>query len=363
MVLKSDILDKLLATPENAVEHLDLVYVDYRDFPIVRLKQGEQFQYLVQNSPLEEREVLERINDLVIPPAWEDVRITEKPNGHLQAVGIDGKQRRQYRYHPLWQRIRNQTKFYKLGAFGRALPNIRKQVENDLDQPGWPRAKVMALVIRLMEETHIRIGNEQYAKRNKTYGLTTLRSKHLVDEGNKLRFEFTGKRGKKHKVTLRNKKLVRLVNRCEEIPGWEIFKFFDEDGKKQQVESGMVNAYLQQISSEYFTAKDFRTWGASLVFFEYLKDHLQGQNPDDYDKLILRSYDAAAESLGNTRNVCRKYYVHPGIPESLKKGQIEDHFANSEKMQDRQHFSANERAMLQLISSYEPKLPSATQDS
>lgn len=356
MVLKTDILEKLLSTPENAVEHLDLVYVDYRDFPILRLKKGEQFQYLIQDSPLQEKEVLERIDELVIPPAWQDVRITDKPNGHLQAVGVDGKKRRQYRYHPLWQRIRNQTKFYKLGAFGRALPEIRKQVQKDLELEGWPREKVMALVISLMEETHIRIGNKQYAERNNTYGLTTLRSRHLVDEGNRLRFEFTGKRGKKHRVTLRNKQLVRLVNRCEEIPGWELFKFFDENGKKQPVESGMVNAYLQQISSEYFTAKDFRTWGASLVFFEYLKDNAGEVKRSGYDKLLLRAYDAAAESLGNTRNVCRKYYVHPGIPAALENGQIEEYFRTAERKSNSDYFTANEHGMLQLIASYEPEI-------
>ena len=196
--IKPKVLKALLTAPETAVEHLDLVYLDSDKLAIQRLKEKENFNYLLDGKPVLDIDHLKRIESLVIPPAWEAVRISHLPNGHLQAIGKDQRQRKQYRYHPIWTKVRNQTKFYKMGVFGEQLPKIRKKVDNDLDQKGWPKTKVMALIIRLMEETHIRIGSEQYSKRNKTYGLSTLRTRHVQSYQDKLKFEFTGKKGKKH---------------------------------------------------------------------------------------------------------------------------------------------------------------------
>lgn len=194
-------------------------------------------------KPYSKSNDLQRIESLVIPPAWEDVQISILANGHLQATGRDAKARKQYRYHAIWNKIKNQTKFFKMTEFGQALPKIRSQVEKDIILKTWTKKKVLALVIKLMEETHIRIGNRYYAKKNKTYGLTTLRNKHVHLYKNKLQFQFVGKKGKEHKITLRNKKLIQLVIKCEEIPGWELFQFYDENGEKHHVDSTMINEY------------------------------------------------------------------------------------------------------------------------
>ncbi len=353
--LKTSLLEAILKTPEIAVEQLNLVYVDRNQLAIERAKKESDFQYLLKGQPISEKQLLERIEKLVIPPAWQEVKIAHLENAHLQAVGKDAKKRRQYRYHPLWSKVRNQTKFYKMAAFGGRLPAIRKQVEKDLEQDGWPKTKVLALIIRLMEETHIRIGNEQYAKRNKTYGLSTLRTRHVKTFEDKVRFEFVGKKGKKHRVTLKNKKLIRLVNRCEEIPGWELFQFYDREGNKHSVDSGMVNAYLHQISGDLFTAKDFRTWAATVLFFDSLRQMPLTTTEKDCSKNILKAYDITAKELGNTRNVCRKYYVHPLLPMYYESGDLTAHINRIEHADEPLGFlSPTEEVLLDLIHDYRP---------
>ncbi len=346
---------KLIMTPEKVIDKLDLVYVNDDKLTIYRHKKDKGFIYKLNGEVLSNGHDIERIKNLVIPPAWENVRIAALDNGHLQAIGRDLKNRKQYRYHPLWQTIRNQTKFYKMYDFGKQLPKIRKQVDKDLEQIGWPKSKVLALIIRLMEETHIRIGNEQYAKRNKTYGLSTMRTRHLHIEKDKIKFQFVGKKGKKHSITLRNKKLMRLVNRCEEIPGWELFQYYDKQGEKHSIESGMVNKYLHNISGDLFTAKDFRTWSATTIFFEKLMELGISNNKKEIHKNILNAYDAAAEGLGNTRNVCRKYYVHPAIISGYKDGSIEKVFNRIDTSnQSADYFTNTESAILKLLSDYTP---------
>ncbi|TDQ32431.1 DNA topoisomerase-1 [Zeaxanthinibacter enoshimensis] len=353
----TELLDELLENPEKVISEFNLVYVYQDQLPIRRKRRSEGFIYLLNGKPLKLKKHLERINKLVIPPAWEDVRISDLANGHLQAIGKDNKSRKQYKYHELWSKIRNQTKFYKMASFGASLPGIREQVDEDLDQENWTKTKVLALVIRLMEETHIRIGNEQYARQNKTYGLSTLRDRHVKAYKDGLKFEFKGKRGKKHKVTLRNKKLVRLVNQCEEIPGWELFQYFDKDGEKHAIESGQVNEYIQEISGKSFTAKDFRTWAATLVFFESLKNMEFPESMEQKQKNILCAYDDAASELGNTRNVCRQYYVHPALPEYYESGKIGSYFELAEKKPGPdKFFTASEKALLKLIQGYKPDL-------
>ncbi len=352
---REKILQQLLTTPETVLEELDLVYVDDRQLPIARMRKGKGFTYQLKDKPVIDKDQLERIKGLVLPPAWKAVKITHLPNGHLQAVGMDEKNRKQYRYHSTWTKIRNQTKFYKMAAFGKKLPQIREQVDKDLGEKGWPKSKVVALVIKLMEETHIRIGSEQYAKRNKSYGLSTLRKKHLDLHKNKLKFEFTGKKGKKHAVTVRNKKLVRLVSRCEEIPGWELFQYYDDDGEKQAIESSMINEYLHEISGQFFTAKDFRTWAASVVFFDTLMDLETTSEPKEIHKNLLIGFDAASNALGNTRNVCRTYYVHPLLVSTYGEGSLKKSFDYVEKHRKKtNYFSPSETAILKLIEKYRP---------
>lgn len=283
------------------------------------------------------------------------MKITELHNGHLQAIGRDKKNRRQYRYHEDWMKIRNQTKFYKLVSFGESLPIIRKQVDKDLMNEAWPKNKIIALIVKLMEETHIRIGNEQYAKRNKTYGLSTMRKRHLNLFKERLRFEFIGKKGKKHTITLRNKKLIRLVSKCEEIPGWELFKYYDSDGNKNSVDSGMVNEYIHAVSGFLFSSKDFRTWAASLIFFNALYDMPATTSKKVKDSNVLNAFDLATKALGNSRNVCRKYYVHPYIVASYENDSIQEYFkkVNQERNPEEWH-SPSETALLSLLKSYKP---------
>lgn len=324
------------------------------ELPILRLKNGKTFEYLLNNRPLAKQDELQRIKELVIPPAWENVQISDLSNAHLQAFGYDLKKRIQYRYHPLWLKIRNRTKFYRMSAFGNVLPELRSKVEADLALHGWPRNKVLALVVRLMEETHIRIGSRQYAKRNKTYGLSTLRTKHVSVHKEKVRFKFTGKKGKKHDITLRNKKLITLVSKCEEIPGWELFQFFDKDGNKTAIDSGMVNDYIQQAVGDAFTAKDFRTWAGTVIFFDSLRSFPKTCDPKILHSNTLRAYDVVAKELGNTRNVCRKYYVHPLLPLEYEKGNLIEAFENVDTTTHSPNQSASEAVLLRLIQEYSP---------
>lgn len=352
--IKPDILvKKLLLEPEDALEYLNLTYVKDEHLNINRVKRKDIFTYTKAGNVITNKKHLARITKLVIPPAWSNVKIADLENGHLQATGRDAKLRKQYRYHEKWSKIRNQTKFYKMYQFGLALPKIRKHIEQDLNQTSFTKSKVLAIVIRLLEETHIRIGNQQYANRNKTYGLSTLRSKHIDIFKNKIKFEFTGKKGKQHCVTLRNKRLIKLVNQCEEIQGWELFKYFDDDGVKHNVDSTMVNTYLQKISAEYFTAKDFRTWSASLICLETLIDFGIETSEKKIKENIRSAIDASAKALGNTRNVARKYYVHPLIISSYKNGSFSKTIqAVHNNSANTKFLSTTEFALLKLLKDY-----------
>ncbi len=346
-----------MTAPETVLAELDLIYVDNRKLPIQRRRKKKGFDYVLKDKAINDVKLLDRIEGLVIPPAWENVRITNLVNGHLQAVGMDIKNRKQYRYHPTWLKIRNQTKFYRMAAFGKKLPHIRKQVEKDLRRKTLSKEKVIALVIKLMEETHIRIGSEQYAKRNKSYGLSTLRKKHVHLEKQKMRFEFVGKKGKEHSVTVRNKKLIKLVSQCEDIPGWELFQYYDDNGNKQQIESSMINEYLHAITDQFFTAKDFRTWAASVVFFDTLLELDAPADSKELSSNILTGYDAAAAALGNTRTVCRKYYIHPLLVSSYETGTLQKYFNFAEQQKESEpYFTPSESAILRLIKGYTPDI-------
>ncbi len=355
MTLDAEAVQTIKDNPEDAASLANLIYLSENELSIIRKRKGRGFSYQRNGEKISDEKHLDRIKSLVIPPAWENVKISHLHNGHLQVIGRDEKNRKQYLYHATWSKLRNQTKFYKMTEFGKILPKIRKTVEKDLDLPSMSQRKVLALIIRLMEETHIRIGNAYYAKNNKTYGLSTLRSRHLKTSKTNIKFEFIGKKGKEHSITVKNKKLVKLVNQCEEIPGWELFKFIDENGNKKSIDSGMINDYIHEISGDQFSAKDFRTWAASKIFFETLYE--EGYNKDEKEnkKNILTAFDAAAEGLGNTRAVCRSYYVHPNIVENYETGAIEPFFKKVKDNNSKNYstLSGTEKVMLEMIAGYE----------
>lgn len=354
MVLTSEEISSILTHPDKAAETAQLIYISEEDLSIERRRNKDEFVFYKKGKILKDEKVLLRIKKLVIPPGWEDVRICRQENGHLQVVGKDVKNRKQYIYHPNWTRLRNQTKFYKIAAFGKLLPKIRAQVDEDLDLHGMPQRKVLALVIRLMEETHIRIGNDCYAKRNKSYGLSTLRSRHLKVSRGRMKFHFIGKKGKEHSVTVRNKKLVRLINKCEEIPGWQVFKYYNADGEKRSVDSGMINEYIQEISGDMYSAKDFRTWGATKIFFETLREIGYTEDEKQNKKNIINALDVTADALGNTRSVCKSSYVHPQVIELYQDGGIKAYFKKVDRKRSNKDFiSHTEEVLLEMFRDFE----------
>lgn len=352
MKLKPKQVKKIVGRPEKAAEIVDLVYTTEDQLTIRRKKHGRGFMYFEKDVKIKDPKRLQRFKDLVIPPAWEEVRIAPDLNAHLQVIGKDSKGRTQYRYHPHWNKIRNSTKFYRMLAFGEVLSKIRAQVQKDLKQTQLNRSKVLALVISLMEETHIRIGNNYYAQKNKSYGLTTMRDKHVKQTEEGIKFEFLGKKGVEHSVELHDKKLRKLVLQCEEIPGWELFQYYDENGEHHQIDSGMVNTYIQEITGADFTAKDFRTWAASKIFLQNLIDFEQPDTPKQRNQNIVQACKNAAKELGNSPTVCRKYYIHPGL---IEKYEADESFADI-KLKNLpagiKNLDQTEKIMLSLIEHY-----------
>lgn len=303
-------LDKDLS---KAAKIADLVYVSDKDPGITRQKRGSGFVYFDGDQLVDNEETLQRIKKLAIPPAWTQVWICKKEAGHLQATGYDQKGRKQYRYHPQWGALRNETKFHRLYEFGKVLPSIRLKVEEDLAKKELSEEKVLATVLSLMERTFIRIGNDDYEKLYGSYGLTTLKDKHVKVNGSTVKFSFKGKKGIYHNITLHNRKLAKLVQTCRDIPGKELFQYFDEQGETHPVDSGMVNRYIKEASGGDFSAKDFRTWAGTLHMLQTFCSMETPEGQTDCKKNILAALDEVSHKLGNTRTVCKKYYVHPGI--------------------------------------------------
>ncbi|BAV07519.1 DNA topoisomerase-1 [Filimonas lacunae] len=298
---------------KDAASVVKLVYVSDSLPGITRHKKGNGFGYTFSNKPLTNKEELERIRKLAIPPAWENVWICALPNGHIQATGMDARKRKQYRYHAMWQVVRTETKFHHMYEFGKALPALRLQLENDIAQKQLCESKVLATVVSLMERTFIRIGNNEYEKLNGSYGLTTLKDKHVSFEGDKVRFSFIGKKGIDHDITLKSKRLAKIVKQCRDIPGKELFQYYDEEGKRHSIDSGMVNNYIQAATGMDFTAKDFRTWAGSLLALQTLCSAGEVLSETEGKRNINSMLDEVSAKLGNTRTVCKKYYVHPGL--------------------------------------------------
>ena len=281
---------------------------------IRRRRAGRGFVYLdADGRRVRDAETLRRIHALVIPPAWRDVWISSAPNGHIQAVGRDARGRKQYRYHARWRAVRDETKYTRMLVFARALPRVRAQVARDLARPGLPREKVLATVVRLLETTLIRIGNQEYARANKSFGLTTLRTRHVDVAGSEMRFEFRGKGGKTHAVGVRDPRVARVVRRLQDLPGQELFQYVDEDGERQTVDSADVNAYLREVTGDDFTAKDFRTWAGTVLAALALAEVRAFGTAREAKRNVVRAIERVASRLGNTPAICRKSYVHPEV--------------------------------------------------
>lgn len=312
--------------PVEAARAARLRYVHDTGPGIRRLRSGKGFRYRgPDGKSVTDEETLRRIRSLVIPPAWQDVWICPKPDGHIQATGRDSKGRKQYRYHPRWRELRDETKYTKMISFGEALPRIRAAIEADLGRPGLPREKVIATVVRLLEVTHIRVGNEEYARKNQSYGLTTLRTDHLDIEGSTLRFHFRGKSGKEHAIDVRDRRIARIVRQCSELPGHELFQYLAEDGTRHAIESADVNEYLKAAAGEEFTAKDFRTWAGTVLAARALKQYspdLEITSKTQAAKNIAQAIKSVAAHLGNTPAVCRKCYVHPAVLDAYLAGAL-----------------------------------------
>jgi DNA topoisomerase I len=290
---------------------------------IRRLKTGSGFRYRTEKgNAVRDPAVLARVKSLAIPPAWTDVWISPLANGHLQATGRDARGRKQYRYHPQWRAIRDESKFNRLLAFASALPEIRRRVDRDLQLPRLSRNKVLAAVVRLLEVTLIRVGNEEYVRQNRSFGLTTMRDNHVMVSGPTIRFEFQGKGGKRHTIDVNDRRLARIVRTCREIPGQDLFQYLDDRGKRHDVTSGDVNDYLREIAGEDFTAKDFRTWAGTLLAAVALMEFEKFDPGTRSKKNILRAIEHVAGRLGNTPSICRKCYIHPAVFEAYLDGML-----------------------------------------
>jgi DNA topoisomerase-1 len=273
-------------------------------------------------KPVRNPAVVKRIRALAIPPAWTDVWICPDARGHLQATGRDARRRKQYRYHSDWRACRDETKFDRMTAFARAVPLLRKQTDADLSRPGLPRSKVLAAIVQLLERSLIRVGNEEYARQNQSFGLTTLRDKHVQVNGESMRFQFRGKSGVRHTVDVNDRRLARVVRQCRDLPGQELFQYVDRDGAVQRVGSGDINAYVKHITGDDFTAKDFRTWWGTVLALTALRELQAGHTKKASEKNVLLAIDAVARLLGNTRTVCRRSYVHPGVIDAYLDGTV-----------------------------------------
>src|SRR5688500_456047 len=301
-----------------------LVHISVDDPGYLRKGRGKGFEYLdPQGKRLTDKDELKRIKSLRIPPAWKDVWICLNPDGHLQATGIDAKGRKQYLYHDEWTRQSQLQKFDRISGFARALPEIRRKIQNDLRKPGWPREKVLSLVLSILDQSALRIGNKMYELENGTFGITTLKRKHMKVEGDHIAFQFKGKSGIYRNTQIKGRKLTRLIRECSELPGQEVFQYLNSEGKPQPIFSQDVNAYIQEITQGDYTAKDFRTWAGTVGAIEVLPKTIAEIEASPKRSFTTCLIKKVAEKLGNTVAVCRSYYIHPSIL-ALSERQVPD---------------------------------------
>jgi DNA topoisomerase-1 len=313
----------VVTDPEEAAAEAGLRYVSDDQPGYSRRRRGSKFVYFdTEGKEIRDETRILRLNRLAIPPAYTEVWICPSPNGHLQATGRDGRGRKQYRYHDRWREVRDENKYEKMLVFAKALPRIRRRIQRDLKRRGLSREKVLATVIQLLERTFIRVGNEEYAKENKSFGLTTLRNHHVKVKGAKLRFRFRGKSGKEHDIPIEDRRVAPIIRKLQELPGQEIFQYLDEKGERHQVSSEDVNEYLHEIAGEVFTAKDFRTWAGTVLATMALKELEPFENESQGKKNVKLAISAVAKILGNTPAICRKCYVHPAVLETYLDGTL-----------------------------------------
>jgi DNA topoisomerase-1 len=315
--------NRLSLLPAESARAAGLRYVSDAGPGIRRRRAGEGFRYLrPDGTTVGDEATLARIRRLAIPPAWTDVWICASGEGHLQATGRDARGRKQYRYHPRWREVRDETKYGRLIAFGAVLPRLRRRVARDLARPGLPREKVLAAVVRLLEKTFVRVGNEEYARENESFGLTTLRERQVRVNGSQLRFRFRGKSGVQHELEVSDPRLAAVVSHMHDLPGEELFQYVDDDGEVRAIGSSDVNAYLQEIAGEDFTSKDFRTWAGTLLCARILRRLDSPATETAGRREVARAVEAVARELRNTRAVCRKCYIHPAVIDSFLMGRL-----------------------------------------
>ena len=337
-------------TPEAYAREAGLRYVSDRK-PGIRRQQTKAgtFAYLDgAGEAVTDPKIIDRITKLRIPPAWQQVWICARPNGHIQATGVDSRGRKQYRYHEDWHSARNATKFDKMPQLGTVLPALRERIKADVRLPGFPRDKVLATVVSLLDTTYIRVGNRYYAQTNKSYGLTTLRDKHVKIEGNRLKICFVGKKSISHEVEITDKRLVRLVKQSRDIPGFELFQYIDADGGRCPVHSEDVNRYIREVTGVDLTAKDFRTWGGSTIALQRLLEEPRPETDKEVQKKVVEAAKFVALKLGNTPAVCRKYYIHPLIVDTYADGRLAE-LAGRVPQQDDTGLHYEERVFMTLL--------------
>lgn len=336
-----------------AARSAGLLYVHDYQPGIARRKRGKQFHYVdADGHAVTDADTLGRIKSLVIPPAWTDVWICSHPRGHLQATGRDARGRKQYRYHPRWRSHRDESKYGRILGFGKALPAIRRAVDEALQLPGLPREKVLATIVYLLEATMMRIGNEEYARENKSFGLTTLRDRHVRLDGRKVEFHFRGKSGVQHTVAVEDRRLASIIRRTRDLPGQELFQYIDDDGNPHAIGSADVNDYLHSIAGEDYTAKDFRTWSGTVLAAVALREYEKFDSEAQAKRNVVQAIESVAKKLGNTPTICRKCYVHPSVIECYLDGSMLKalrHRASEELQQDVHALRPEEAAVLALL--------------
>jgi len=334
----------------DSAEEAGLRYVGDDRPGYSRKTNGNDFKYFdTEGKRIRDEQRLLRIKRLAIPPAWTHVLICPLPNGHLQASGRDARRRKQYRYHERWREIRDESKFDRLADFAKALPKIRRRIARDMRLPGLPREKVLATVVRLLERTFIRVGNEEYARENKSFGLTTIKNRHVKVKGAHLRFRFRGKSGRQHEVDVTDRRIAKIVSKCQDLPGQDLFQYVEQDDQVRDVTSQNVNDYLREITGADFTAKDFRTWAGTLLAAMALNMQEKFETNKQAKANVKTAICAAAELLGNTPAICRKCYVHPAIVEAYLSGRQITGLADAIKTPDNINVRAVERAIFKFL--------------
>jgi DNA topoisomerase-1 len=335
---------------EAAAFAAHLIHVTDKDPGIERTKKGKGYSYTYKGEVIDDPKELDRIKKLVIPPAWTDVWICKSPNGHIQATGFDVAKRKQYRYHPRWSTLQQETKFHRMYEFGKALPALRKKIQENLSQPGFPESKVMAMVVGLMERTYIRVGNNGYEKLYGSYGITTLKNKHADVKGDTVIFSFKGKKGVYHKVTLKSKKFARIIKQCKAIPGSELFQYYDDDRNLRPVDSGQVNQYIKDSFAQDFTTKDFRTWAGTLMMLRFLRAAAYCKTLAEFKKTVNEGVQEVSQKLGNTVAVCKKYYIHPEVVNLYLQNQLTPFFEKvSNKKESNYGLSKDEQLLMTIL--------------